>query len=118
LAVIATAHLAWTAGMRRVIYTIHGECGAILVHDDEIETVVQGQGGDSGWEKQVERVASDWMDASHTQWFRSLFLDFAAAIEAGEWAGREAETALRCVELITTAYASAGQGSRELALGG
>ena len=37
----ATAHLTWTAGMRQVIYTIHGERGAIRVEDDDIETVVK-----------------------------------------------------------------------------
>jgi hypothetical protein len=69
------------------------------------------------WEVVRERVSSDWMDASHTAWFRSLFDQFSAAVAAGEWAGREAETALRCVELITTAYASAAGGSRVLPLG-
>ncbi len=57
------------------------------------------------------------MDASHTIWFRSLLEQFAAAVAAGDFAGKEAETSLRCIELITTAYASAEQGSRELPLG-
>jgi predicted dehydrogenase len=110
----ASAHLSWTAGMRRVIYTLHGDRGAIRVEDDDVETVV-GQG--VVWETHRERVASDWMDPSHTLWFRSLFEQFAAAVAAGDWAGTEAETSLRCVELITTAYASAESGSRELPLG-
>ena len=33
----ATAHLTWTAGVRKVIYTIHGERGAIRVEDDDVE---------------------------------------------------------------------------------
>ena len=115
---MASAHLSWTAGMRRVIYTLHGERGAIRVEDDDIETVVGQRRGDSvAWETHRERIASDWMDASHTIWFRSLFEQFAAAVAAGDWAGKEAETSLRCVELITTAYASAEAGSRELPLG-
>ena len=32
----ASAHLSWTAGMRRVIYTLHGERGAIRVEDDDV----------------------------------------------------------------------------------
>jgi hypothetical protein len=106
--------------MRRVIYTLHGERGAVRVEDDDVETIVQKPKADGSieWEVRKETVASDWMDASHTIWFRSLFGDFAAAIAAGDWAGKEAETALRCVELITTAYTSAQSGSRELPLGG
>jgi predicted dehydrogenase len=107
----ASAHLSWTAGMRRVIYTLHGERGAIRVEDDEVETIVGLR------ETHKERISSDWMDASHTIWFRSLFEQFAAAVAAGDWAGKEAETSLRCIELITTAYASAEAGSRELPLG-
>jgi predicted dehydrogenase len=116
----ASAHLTWTAGVRKVIYTIHGDRGAIRVEDDDVETTVGQKRADGtvAWEVQRERIASDWMDASHTIWFRSLFEQFVTAVDAGEWVGREAETALRCVELITTAYASAEAGSRELALGG
>jgi predicted dehydrogenase len=116
----ASAHLSWTAGMRRVIYTLHGDRGAIRVEDDDVETTVAQKRADGSiaWEVQRERISSDWMDASHTAWFRSLFDQFSAAIAAGEWVGKEAETALRCVELITTAYASAESGSRALALTG
>jgi len=115
----ASAHLSWTAGMRRVIYTLHGDRGAIRVEDDDVETVTAQQRADGcvAWETQRERIASDWMDASHTIWFRSLLEQFAAAIAAGDFAGKEAETSLRCIELITTAYASAELGSRELPLG-
>jgi predicted dehydrogenase len=115
----ASAHLSWTAGMRRVIYTLHGERGAIRVEDDDVETIVGNKRADGSiaWETKRERVASDWMDASHTIWFRSLFEQFAAAIAAGDFAGKEAETSLRCIELITTAYASAEAGSRQLPLG-
>ena len=115
----ASAHLTWTAGVRKVIYTIHGDRGAIRVEDDDVETTVGQKRADGSvvWEVERERIASDWMDASHTVWFRSLFEQFVVAVDTGDWAGREAETALRCVELITTAYASAEAGSRELGLG-
>lgn len=116
----ASAVLSWTAGVRKVIYTIHGSRGAVRVEDDDIETTV-GEArpdGSIAWEVQRERVASNWMDASHTIWFRSLFEQFAAAVAAGEWVGHDAETALRCVELITRAYESASRGSRELVLDG
>ena len=58
------------------------------------------------------------MDSSHVTWFNSLFDDFKGAIEREEFVGREAEEAFLCVQLISTAYASARDGSRELPLAG
>jgi predicted dehydrogenase len=115
----ATAHLSWTAGVRKVIYTIHGELGAIRVEDDDVEVAVMS--GDEGegpvmWEMKKQRFASQWMDASHVNWFRSLFDQFADAIGSGDWVGKETEASLRCVELITTAYASTIDRSREHAI--
>jgi predicted dehydrogenase len=115
----ASAHLSWTAGMRRVIYTIHGERGAVRVEDDDVETTVAHAAPDGSirWETMREKIASNWMDASHTAWFRSLFDQFLAAVAVGDYVSKEALTSLRCVELITTAYASAENGSKELPLG-
>jgi predicted dehydrogenase len=118
---LAVAHLTWSAGLRKVIYTIHGERGAIRVEDDDVEVSValpatNGHGRPS-WEITRDHVPSDWMDASHAQWFESLLCQFAAAIDAREHVGKDAIDALRCVELIHAAYASAGDGCRELRLG-
>ena len=117
---IASAHLSWNAGVRKVLYTVHGEHGAVRVEDDgiEIATQVRGANGDTSWNFERQAVSSDWMDSSHAGWFNSLFDDFAAAIGRGEFVGREAEEAFRCVQLITTAYASARDNCRELALPG
>jgi predicted dehydrogenase len=126
----ATAHLSWTAGVRKVIYTIHGERGAVRVEDDDVEVAVMSSGGNGNghaardadgnghvmWEMKKQTIASEWMDASHVGWFRSLFEQFAEAIRTGEWVSSETESSLRCVEVITTAYASALDGSRERAL--
>jgi predicted dehydrogenase len=118
----ATAHLSWTAGVRKVIYTIHGERGAVRVEDDDVEVaVMNGDAGDGGhvmWEMKKHRVASEWMDASHVGWFRSLFDRFADAVRADEFVSHETESSLRCVELITSAYESARDNSRERALSG
>src|SRR5262249_8806515 len=105
--------------IRRVIYTVHGERGAIRVEDDDVEVAVMGSGEGAGrvaWELKKERIASEWMDASHVTWFRSLFAQFSAAMDGHDFVTRDAEDALRCIELITTAYASARDGSRELSL--
>jgi predicted dehydrogenase len=120
----ATANLTWTAGVRKVIYTIHGEHGAITVQDDEIEVALMdgaacdddvGRGG-VGWKTERQTIASDWMDASHVTWFDSLLDEFKAAIDGHEYVGREAQEAFLCIQLIMTAYASAKEGSRELPL--
>ncbi|MDP9149230.1 MAG: Gfo/Idh/MocA family oxidoreductase [Myxococcota bacterium] len=116
---MATAHLSWTAGFRRVIYTIHGDKGAIRVEDDDVEVAIMNGDGPEGhvkWEMQKEHVASEWMDASHVGWFRSMFQQFAEAIGRGEFVSKETEAGARCVDLITTAYASARDASRERSL--
>jgi predicted dehydrogenase len=121
---LAHVHLTWTAGVRKVIYTIQGERGAITVDDDELQLAVQratggpdiGKGAVS-WDVERRTIASDWMDASHTRWFNAMFDEFLAAIASGNYAGKEAQDAYRCIEIITTAYRSAGESCRELPLG-
>lgn len=117
---IASAHLSWNAGVRKVLYTIHGSKGAVRVEDDalEIATKVNKPGGEIGWEFERQAIASDWMDSSHVNWFSSLFGGFQAAIAARDFVGHEAREAFLCVQLIATAYASARAGSRTLPLGG
>jgi predicted dehydrogenase len=119
---VASAHLSWRAGVRKVLYTIHGERGAIRVEDDNVEVArararADGTTAASEWSFERLDVPSDWMDSSHVTWFNSLFDDFKRQIAKGEWVGREAEEAFLCVQLIQTAYASAKAGSRELPLG-
>lgn len=117
---IASAHLSWNAGVRKVLYTIHGSKGAIRVEDDAIEiaTKLSKPDGEIGWAFDRRAIASDWMDSSHVNWFSSLFGDFRAAIVGEDFVGHEAREAFLCVQLISTAYASARDGSRTLPLGG
>ncbi len=124
---VASAHLSWNAGVRKVLYTIHGDRGAIRVEDDDIEIAVQQRAdarpegrpaAASAWTFERQAIASDWMDSSHVTWFNSLFDQFKDAIARGELVGREAEESFRCVQLIATAYASARDGGRELPLRG
>ena len=68
------------------------------------------------FERRGDRVGLDGREPRHL-----VQLDVRpvrAAIERGDYVGKEAEEAFRCVELITTAYASARDGSRELPLAG
>src|SRR3569623_48203 len=119
---VASAHLSWQAGVRKVIYTIHGDHGAIRVEDDAIEVARAGRGTsisspEMAWQFERLDVPSDWMDSSHVNWINSLFADFPRAIAQGQRVGKEAEESFLCIELIQTAYASAKDGSRELPLG-
>lgn len=117
---LAHVHLTWTAGVRKVIYTIQGENGAITVDDDDMQIAVRQQpaaDGSASWQVERRTVASEWMDASHTRWFNAMFDEFLAAIESGDHAGREARDAYRCIEIIDAAYASSAEGCRERPLG-
>ena len=120
---VASAHLSWQAGVRRVLYTIHGDRGAIRVEDDNVELCRAEDGGtvrsaNVRWRFDRQDVSSDWMDSSHVAWFNSMFDQFKDAIDAGDYVGKEAQESFLCVQLIQTAYASARQSSRELPLGG
>jgi predicted dehydrogenase len=120
---VASAHLSWNAGVRKVLYTVHGERGAVRVEDDAIEVATQvpgpsGQPDQIDWKFERESISSDWMDSSHVTWFNSLFDDFKSAIDRREFVGQEARESFLCVQLIATAYASARDGSRELPLPG
>jgi predicted dehydrogenase len=119
---LATVHLTWTAGVRKVIYTIHGDRGAIRVEDDDIEVAVMGEPQpaapgaipkSTAWDLKTKKVASEWMDAGHAGWFRTMFPEFVTAMDRREIIGKPAQNALRCLEVITTAYESANDESRE-----
>jgi predicted dehydrogenase len=121
---VAHAQLTWTAGVRKVIYTVQGTQGAITVDDDELQLarMVKTDGPDVAqgavkWEVEKRAISSHWMDASHTTWFNALFDQFQDAIAKGEYVGAEARDAYRCIELITAAYKSAKDGCREQPLG-
>ncbi len=120
---LAHAHLSWTAGIRKVIYTIQGERGAITVDDDDLQLAIitETSGPDVAqgavkWDVEKRSIASNWMDASHVSWFNSLFDQFGDAIQRDEFVGKEAQEAYRCIEIISTAYASAAEGCREMPL--
>lgn len=119
----AHVHLTWTAGVRKVIYTVQGEKGAITVDDDDMQVAIQTKTdgpdvaqGAIAWHVDKRQISSHWMDASHTQWFNALFDQFKEAIRSETYVGKEAEEAYRCIELIDAAYRSAKDASREVKL--
>jgi len=110
----AHCFLTWTAGVRKVVYSLQGKDGALVIDDDDWELTTGVLSGKPRVEK--GSIASHWMDASHTQWFDSLFDQFKAAMESGDFVGRELREAVACVQIIETCYRSSAEGSRELPL--
>ncbi|HEY2405067.1 MAG TPA: Gfo/Idh/MocA family oxidoreductase [Polyangiaceae bacterium] len=114
---IATAQLSWTAGARRVMYSIHGDLGAITVEDDRVELVIPDdvriKRPDLALRAGVQSVPSHWMDASHKEWFGSLLDKFKQAIEMDDFVGPDARDAIMCIKTIAAAYQSSQQSSRE-----
>ncbi len=115
--------LSWTAGVRKVIYALQGDRGAITVDDDRLELALQESTsgpdiaqGAVKWSFENSSVSSHWMDASHVSWFNSLFDEFQKTIQMERWVGPETIDALMCVQTIEAAYRSAEQGCREVAL--
>ena len=120
---IATLHLTWTAGVRKVIYTLQGDRGAITVDDDDMQIAyMKNASSDSAnyagasFEFERKSISSHWMDSSHISWFNSLFDSFKQAIQTNDFMNKEIMEAWLCIQAITTAYASAEQGSIELPL--
>lgn len=119
---LAHAHLTWTAGVRKVIYTLQGDRGAITVDDDDLQVAVAPgalaarANGSGKWSVEKRSISSHWMDASHIHWFNSLFDEFKAAIQDGRFVGNEARDAYFCIQTISNAYRSADEGCREVPL--
>lgn len=117
----AHAYLSWTAGMRKVIYTVQGTKGAVMVNDDDAEISVGfpntgSHAGTNDYKLEKFTIESDWMDASHTKWFNSMFDKFLGCIERGDVLNDEIRESYACVEVIEKCFRSSEQGSRELGL--
>jgi predicted dehydrogenase len=110
----AHCFLTWTAGVRKVIYSLQGTDGALVIDDDDWEVTTGKSSGQPRVEKGV--IESHWKDASHKQWFDSLFEKFKAAMAAGDYLGTELREAVACIQIIETCYRSNAEGCRELAL--
>ncbi len=120
---LAHVSLTWTAGVRKVIYTIQGDAGAITVDDDDMQIAMMQKTsgpdvaqGAVTWNVEKRQIASNWMDASHTTWFNSMFDLFKKAVATNDYVGKEAQEAYLCIQLIQAAYKSAAERSVEVAL--
>lgn len=112
----AHAYLSWTAGMRKVIYTVQGTKGAMVVNDDDVEISVGfpntgSHAGTNDYKVEKFTIESDWMDASHTKWFNSMFDTFLSCIESRDFVNAEIRESYMCIEVIEKCYRSSEQGS-------
>ena len=105
----AHTFLTWTAGVRKVVYSLQGTRGALVIDDDDWELTSDGK-------TETGVIESDWMDASHTRWFNSLFDQFKTAMASGDFVNRELREAVACIQIIETCYRSNAEGCRELPL--
>jgi predicted dehydrogenase len=117
----AHAYLSWTAGMRKVIYTVQGTKGAVMVNDDEAEISVGfpntgSHAGTADYGVEKFTIESDWMDASHTKWFNSMFDKFLGCISRGDVLNLEIHESYACMEVIEKAFRSSESDSRQIAL--
>ncbi len=117
---IAHCTLSWTAGARKVLYTLHGTKGAIIVDDDAIRVMLR---------KRTDRLparlaqtngeirtVSRWNDASHREWFADMFADFVAAIDQDAYVGKDASDAVECMNAIEACYTSARGDGHEVCI--
>lgn len=103
---LASAFLSWTAGARKMLYTVEGNKGALFVDNDNFSLVQREK------EKENYTTSSQWMDASHVEWNRSLFQEFFRCIDAKEYIHQEILNAYLCLEIIEKCYLSHKNKSR------
>ena len=119
---IANLHLSWTAGVRKVIYTLQGEKGAITVDDDHFELAMMKNNDDdktshkAEWSVEKYDITSDWMDSSHVTWFNSMFDKFIKAIDTNDYQNAEIMDAFACITSIMKAYESINNNSTKVAI--
>lgn len=109
----AHCFLTWTAGVRKVVYSLQGTDGALVIDDDAWE-LTEGKVARPKVDKGL--IESDWMDASHTKWHNSMFDQFKTAMANRDFVNAELRESVACVQIIETCYRSNAEGCRELPL--
>ncbi len=119
---IANVHLTWTAGTRKVIYTLQGDRGAITVDDDQMQLSLIHEVDDdqkshkAEWVTENHTITSDWMDSSHVSWFNSMFDKFKMAIACEDYLNKEIVDAYFCIQAIQKSYQSIDTNSQKIPL--
>ena len=101
---IGHAVLSWTAGARKVLYTLHGTKGAIFVEDVIVRVLPLDRSG--VWPDHLAEtgslvtIDSHWKEASRGAWFTDMFAGVVAAINQNALVGRDARNAVECINAI------------------
>jgi predicted dehydrogenase len=103
----AQLHLSWTAGVRKVIYALQGSQGAVVVDEDDAQIISRGH-------NERRSITSKFDDASHTEWFASMFEQFVADVESGTHVTSELKESYWCIATIEAIYRSHAEGGREV----
>jgi predicted dehydrogenase len=109
---MATVHLTWAAGTRKILYSLQGTNGAITVDDDKMEIAVKSHkecdsiSHKADWIIETHAISSDWMDSSHTSWFNLMFDKFKKAIFENDILNAEIRDAYFCIKTIMQSYES------------
>jgi len=103
----AQMHLSWTAGVRKVIYALQGARGAVVVDEDEAQMVIDGK-------MERKNIVSKFDDASHTEWFTSMFEQFTGDIAQQHHVTAELKESYWCIATIEAIYRSAAQMGAEV----
>jgi len=119
----ATMHLTWNAGVRKSITTLHGDRGTIRIEDDNLQVAIRRNApasslvaetaSDAQWDRMTRDVDSSWMDPRHSSWFSAMMREFTSAMSTPHWPQDKALDAVRYLEVLEAAYASALDRSRE-----
>jgi predicted dehydrogenase len=96
----AQMHLSWTAGVRKVIYALQGSRGAVVVDEDDAQLVSDGK-------LSRKAIVSKFDDASHTEWFTSMFEQFVDDVEQRRHVTSELKESYWCIATIEAIYRSA-----------
>lgn len=118
----ANLYLSWTAGVRKVIYTLQGEKGALTVDDDNVQLAIINENlsesisHKASWVTKNYSIKSDWMNSSHASWFNSMFDQFKLAITNNDFQNSEIMDAYFCIQSIVKAYESINNNSSKISL--
>jgi len=105
----AQMHLSWTAGVRKVIYALQGTKGAVVVDEDDAQLFSSGR-------EERRSIVSKFDDASHTEWFTSMFEQFASDVRQGTHVTGELRESYWCIATIEAIYRSAAQRGRDVTI--
>jgi predicted dehydrogenase len=103
----AQMHLSWTAGVRKVIYALQGSRGAVVVDEDDAQLVSDGT-------LTRKSIVSKFDDASHTEWFTSMFEQFVRDVEQRQHVTSELKESYWCIATIEAIYRSAALRGQEV----